>query len=313
MKKNWSPNSKATITDKIVFGILYSIVYLLSLLPFCIIYLLSDCLYVLVYKIVGYRKKIVKKNLQNSFPEKSEDERLLIEKRFYHFFCDYILETIKLASMSQSTIKQRMQIEGLETILDAVKKQKGVTLYLGHYCNWEWVTSLGLYVPENVFGSQVYHVLEYKPMDMLLLKLRSRMLTVNIPMQETLRCLIRKKQAQQYPVCGFISDQVPVVFDNPEWVQFLNQDTPFLNGTERLTKKLGFAAIYIDLSCVKRGYYKMSMQLMAEDTTNIPDWQLTDDYAHRLEATIRRQPEYWLWTHNRWKRGHEDYFNGKNK
>lgn len=312
MAKNMSANSKATICDNIVFGILYSIVYLLSLLPFCIIYIISDCIYFLVYHVVGYRKKIVRKNLSNSFPEKSSEELALIEKRFYHFFCDYIFETIKLASMSHSTMKKHMKIEGIEIINNLLEKQKGVTLYLGHYCNWEWVTSIGLYMPENSFGSQVYHILESKPMDMLMLKLRTRMTTVNIPMQETLRCLIREKKNGRTPVTGFISDQSPVPNSDPEWVDFLNQDTPFISGTERVTKKLGFAAVYIDLSCVKRGYYNMQIQLMAEETKDIPDWQLTADYAHRLEASIRRQPEYWLWTHNRWKRGRNSYIN-KNK
>ena len=309
MKKNYSANSRPTVADWTVFSLLYGIVFVLSLLPFRLVYALSDGLFLVIYHLIGYRRRVVAENLSRSFPEKSEQEREDIERRFYHFFCDYLFETIKLATMSHAEMKRRMNVEGIDIILDLLEKKKGVTLYLGHYCNWEWVTSLGLHVPETCFGSQVYHVLEYKPIDMLLLKLRSRMLTTNIPMQETLRTLLRKSQEGLYPVTGFISDQSPVVHDTPHWVRFLNQDTPFISGTERLTKKLRFAAVYLDLSRQRRGYYNLRMELMAEDTTAIPDWQLTEDYARRLETTIRRQPEYWLWTHNRWKRSHADFFN----
>ncbi|MGM9712644.1 MAG: lysophospholipid acyltransferase family protein [Prevotella sp.] len=313
MAKNMSATAPMLWYEKILFGILYSMVWAVSLLPLRVLYVLSDGLYLVVCKMVGYRRRVVRKNLRLSFPEKSEAERREIERGFYHFFCDYIFETIKLATMSEAEMRRRLTFSGLERIDAAIRCGHGVSLFLGHYCNWEWVTGIGLYMPEETFRGQVYHVLESKVMDRLLLRVRSRMRTTNVPMAEIMRRLVKERQEGRLAVIGFISDQSPIVYNIPYWTTFMNQPTPFINGTERLTKKLGMSAVYLDISRVRRGYYHIDVVMMAKETKTVPDWQLTQQYAELLEKSIRRQPPYWLWSHNRWKRKPADFYNAAAK
>lgn len=312
MAKTWTANYTLNFGEKVLYHLLYAIVYSISLLPFRLLYLLSDILYFIVIA-VGYRKNVVNKNLRNSFPDKSPQEISDIRKGFYHFFCDSIVETMKIASISRSSMRKHMQFEGIDTIETSVANGHGVALYLGHYCNWEWVTSIGLSVPKDIFGCQVYHVLESKVMDKLMLRLRSKMDTTNVPMGEIMRSIIREKQNGRLSVIGFISDQSPIIYTSPYWTMFLNQDTPFISGTERLVRKLDLAPIYVDIRVVKRGYYHCKLSVLADDVKSLPEGEVTERYARALEQTIRRQPEYWLWTHNRWKRGHHEFFNAKKK
>ena len=292
-----------------LYAILFGTAYALSCLPLRVLYGISDALYLIVYKLIGYRTRVVRKNLRNAFPEKTDQERTLIERRFYHFFCDYIVETIKLTSMSKEEMQRRMTFSGVDIIDSQVRQGKGVACYLGHYCNWEWVTAIGMQIHGDAAVGQVYHVLESKVMDKLLLYIRGRMETQNIPMAEVLRRMISWKQEGKMPVIGFISDQTPILYNLPHWLTFLNQQTPFITGTERLAKKLGMAAIYFDISRPRRGHYHVEVKLLAEETRHMADWELTELYAREMERTIRRDPAYWLWSHNRWKRKPEDYFN----
>lgn len=298
--------AELTFKDKILFYIFLGIVYPISLLPFPVLYALSDMIYLLIYRVVGYRKKLVRKNMHDSFPDKSTDELLRIEKKFYHFFCDYVMETIKLTSISREEMKRRMKFHGTEYINDYVEKGHDVALYIGHYCNWEWVTSFGLHVPEKVFGGQVYHVLSNKAFNALLLYIRSKMGTESISMQVVLRKIIEVRKSKQPLVLGFISDQVPLYPATRYWTDFLNhKDTIVITGTEVIAKKFDFSCVYFDISRPKRGYYDVNIVPMAESTKGIPDWEITEQYFRLFEKTIQRAPEYWLWTHNRWKRSLE--------
>lgn len=307
MEKTWTANYTLNIGEKVLYHFLYAVVYCISLLPFRLLYLLSDMLYVIVMS-VGYRKDVVNKNLMNSFPEKSPEEINDIRKRFYHFLCDSVVETIKTASISRRSMQEHMQFEGIDIIKTAIENGHGVALYLGHYCNWEWVTSIRLALHFDIFGCQVYHVLESKVMDKLMLRLRSKMDTTNVPMAEIMRAIIREKQNGRLSVTGFISDQAPVIYSSPYWTTFLHQDTPFINGTERLVRKLNLEPVYVDIRVVRRGYYQCRLSLLADNVKELPEGEVTERYARALEQTIRRQPEYWLWTHNRWKRGRDDFF-----
>ena len=257
---------------KVLYYLTYAVLWLFSLLPMWVHYLISDGIYVVVYHLVGYRKKMVRKNLSDSFPEKSEAEIVEIEKDFYRWFCDYLVETIKL-----------------------------------HYCNWEWITSLPLWVTPKAQCGQIYHVLENSEFDRLFLNLRQRMGAVCIPMAETLRRLAEYRQKQQPVVIGYISDQVPFWNNIHRWLDFLHHDTPVLTGTERLARSAGHAVLYIDVERPRRGYYVATFKLIERDPKLTKDFELTDAYFRLLEASIRRAPQYWLWTHNRWKRTHEEF------
>lgn len=292
---------------KILYYFTYAVLWLFSLLPMWVHYLISDGIYVIVYHLVGYRKKLVRKNLSDSFPEKSEAEIIRIEKDFYRWFCDYFVETIKLLTISRQELRRRMVFKGAELVNELTENGQSCAVYLGHYCNWEWITSLPLWVTPKAQCGQIYHVLENSEFDKLFLKLRQRMGAVCIPMAETLRKLAEYRQQRQPVVIGYISDQVPFWNNIHHWCPFLNHDTPVLTGTERLARSAGHAVFYIDVERPKRGYYVAEFKLIARDPKQTEDYQLTDAYFTMLEASIRRAPQFWLWTHNRWKRTHEEF------
>ena len=292
---------------KILYYLTYAVLWLFSLLPMWVHYLISDGIYVIVYHLVGYRKKLVRKNLSDSFPEKSEAEIIRIEKDFYRWFCDYFVETIKLLTITRQELRRRMVFKGAELVNKLTENGQSCAVYLGHYCNWEWITSLPLWVTPKAQCGQIYHVLENSEFDKLFLKLRQRMGAVCIPMAETLRKLAEYRQQRQPVVIGYISDQVPFWNNIHHWCPFLNHDTPVLTGTERLARSAGHAVFYIDVERPKRGYYVAEFKLIARDPKQTEDYQLTDAYFTLLEASIRRAPQFWLWTHNRWKRTHEEF------
>ena len=280
---------------KILYGIAFGIWYLMSLLPLSVLYLVSDGLFYLVFYVVKYRRPLVKKHLADSFPEKSEAERLKIEKEFYSWFCDYIVESIKLFTMSKKQVMKRMQFTGVEKIRESCQKGQSCAIYLGHYCNWEWVTSLPLWAGEDI------------TFDKLFLYLRNRLGAISIPMAETLRKIVKMRQEGKHIVIGFIADQVPHWNNIHYWTNFLNHDTPVLTGTEKIAKKANFAVYYLDMQRVKRGYYKGEFKLLTDKPKEYKDFDITEMYFRELEKTIQRQPAYWLWTHNRWKRTREKW------
>ncbi len=299
---------------KITYYIIGGIWWLLSLLPLKILYLFSDMLYVLVHHVIGYRKKIVRKNLTNSFPEKSLDEIKQIEKGFYHFFCDYIVETIKQFSIPKEEMKKRMVISGVEEMKDRMEKENKTFcfIYLGHFCNWEWIASLPYWVPNDILCAQIYHPLYNKAFDKLFLRIRNKFGGECIPMKETLRRIIELRRAKQKTIIGFISDQAPKWNSIHHFVDFLNQETPVFIGTEKIAKQVDALVYYGDVKRVKRGFYTCEFKPMTEKPVKeIPDWELTDAYAHLLEEMISRHPNFWLWSHNRWKRTKEEWLRRK--
>ena len=292
---------------RLLYYVIYSLWFLLSLLPLRIHYMLSDLLYLIIYRLIHYRVAVVRKNIQKSFPEKDADELLAIERGFYHWFCDYLAESIKLLTMSRSQMRRRMVFKGTEVVDEVVRSGQSCAVYLGHYCNWEWITSLPLWVTPEAQCGQIYHVLENQEFDKLFLKLRQRWGAVCIPMAETLRRLIQYRQANQPVVIGYIGDQVPFWNNIHHWCQFLNHDTPVLTGTERLARQTGQAAFYLDVRCLRRGYYEAEFKLITREPKQLAEFELTDIYFRMLEESIRRDPACYLWSHNRWKRTREEF------
>ncbi len=286
---------------------LYYLAYAISLLPLWLLYRLSDVIFLIVFYCLRYRRPLVRRHLADSFPEKTEKERRSIERAFYRWFCDYLVESIKLVSISKEQLRRRMVFKNTAVVDEIVGSGQSCAVFLGHYCNWEWITSLPLWVTPEAQCGQIYHVLENKEMDRLFLNLRQRMGAVCIPMAETLRRIIKYRQEGKLVVIGYISDQVPYWNNIHHWLQFLNHDTPVLTGTERLAKQTGHAVLYIDVRRLRRGYYEAEFVLIERNPKAVPDFQLTDRYFQLLEASIRRAPECYLWTHNRWKRTREEF------
>ena len=292
---------------KFLFYIVLFVWYLLSLLPLSVLYVLSDILFVLAYYVLRYRRRLVRKNLMDSFPEKKKSDIIKIEKGFYLFLCDYIVESMKLLTMSKKDLQRRMVFKGTETVDEIIQDGQSCAIYLGHYCNWEWITSLPLYVTKDAQCGQIYHPLENKDFDRLFLRLRERMGAVCIPMAETLRRIVEFKKKGKQVVVGYISDQVPYWNNIHYWTNFLHHDTPVLTGTERIAKSANHAVFYMDVKCVRRGYYECEFKLITREPKKYKDFELTEIYFRELEKTIQRDPKYWLWSHNRWKRTREEF------
>ena len=290
-----------------MYYLVYGVLWLFSLLPMWVHYVIADGIYLIVYRLVGYRKKLVRKNLADSFPEKTKEELQAIEKGFYHWFCDYLVETIKMMTISEKNLKRRMVFKGVEGADEVLESGQSIALYLGHYCNWEWVTSMPLWITPKAHCGQIYHVLENAAFDKLFLKLRERWGAESIPMAETLRRVATYRKQGQPIMIGYISDQVPFWNNIHHWLNFLNHDTPVLTGTERLARGAGHAIFYLDMHRVRRGYYEATLKLITRDPKQTKDYELTDAYFRMLEESIRRDPVCYLWTHNRWKRTHEEF------
>ena len=292
---------------KLLYYIVFAVWYVFSLLPLRIHYVLSDLLFWLLYGMVGYRKAVIRKNLKESFPEKSEEELRKIARGYYHFFCDYIVETIKMMTISKENIRRRLTFKGTELVDEIVESGQSCAVYLGHLCNWEWVTSLPLWVTPKAQCGQIYHPLENKEFDRLFLYSRQRFGATCIAMQDTLREIVNYRSKNQPVVIGYISDQVPFWTNIHHWVDFLHHDTPVLTGTERIAKKVNHAVFFLDVHRVRRGYYEAEFKLMTREPQKMDDFEITDIYFKLLEESIRRAPEFWLWSHNRWKRTREEF------
>lgn len=293
----------------IPYYMLYGFTYVLSLLPFWALYALSDLCYGLVYYIARYRRRIVRKNLTSAFPEKSADEIVRIEKRFYRWLCDYGVETLKLLTISNEKLLRRIEFRGVEQLEDSFDRGQECAAILGHYCNWEWLSATGLAFhrhPDAVMGL-IYHPLYNDAFDRLFINIRSAHGGACIPKQEILRHLVTLRREKRHSLFGYISDQAPRWHNIHLWLPFLNHDTPVFTGGERIMRKMQNSVFYVEMERPKRGQYICTFHLLTDAPQSLPDNEVTVRFFQLLEQTIRREPAYYLWTHNRWKRTHEEF------
>lgn len=293
----------------ISYKLLYGAVWLLSLLPFWVLYGVADGFFVLVYYVVRYRRKVVRKNLTSSFPEKSEKEVKQIERRFYRWLCDYAVETIKLLSISDKNLLKHIEFRGVEQMEQVFAEGRNCAAILGHYCNWEWLSATGLAFhrhPDAVMGL-IYHPLYNDAFDRLFIDIRSAHGGLCVAKQDILRHLVTMKREQRHYLFGYISDQSPRWHNIHLWLDFLNHDTPVFTGGERIMRKMDDAVFYVDMERPRRGRYVCTFRLVSSHAAQEPENAITRRFFEMLEETIRRQPPYYLWTHKRWKRTHEEF------
>jgi KDO2-lipid IV(A) lauroyltransferase len=283
----------------IVFYISLPGIYMISILPFRLLYLLSDFLYLIIFRLFGYRKKIVISNLKKSFPQKTEKEIRKITRDFYHFFCDWILEMIKSITISKEESIKRCHLTDTQ-ILDVFAKQNKNLIYvMGHMGNFEY----GGAVME--FNTPYHLHVIYKPQanpyfDRLIKKKRTRFGTGVIPINSVYRDMVKLKEKPRLYATVFITDQTPQP-NNAYWTNFLNQETPVFLGTEVIAKKLNYPVVYISTKRTKRGFYEMTPELLCENPKDTAQGELSEMHTKRLEKDIIEQPEIWLWSHRRWK------------
>ncbi len=288
----------------------FALLWLLSLPPLRVHYFLSDwVLFPMMYHMVRYRRKLVARQMAECLPELDVAERKVVERRFYHTLCDYMVEIIKMMTISPAEIKRRVQFVGIDKLQQTMLDEgKPINLaYLGHLGNWEWFSSavLNLYPCFNF--AQVYHKLHNHTLDQLFLHNRERLGGHCVAMQDTLRHVLNAKQKGQYEIVGFIADQCPKWEAMHQWCTFLHHDTSFFIGAEVIGKRVDAVICYLDISRPKRGYYTVDVKIITTNPNEYSDFKLTECYAHLLEQNIRQNPHLWLWTHDRWKRTHEEW------
>ena len=294
---------------KLLYRILYAVVYLLSLLPLRIHYVFADAVFPLLYYIIRYRRKLVRRNLQSSFPEKDETWLKQTERQFYHWLCDYVVETVKLLTISDKELLRHVEFRGVEQLEQVFDKNRDCAGILGHYCNWEWLSTTGLafrHHPQTKVGL-IYHPLYNDIFNQLFLDIRSSHGGLCIPKQDILRRLISLKRENCRSLFGYISDQSPKWENMHLWLDFLHHDTPVFTGAERIMQKMNDAVFYVDMERPRRGHYICTFRLIALEAAKEEEFAITRSFFKMLENSIRRQPAFYLWTHNRWKRGREEF------
>jgi KDO2-lipid IV(A) lauroyltransferase len=275
--------------------------YLISLLPFWILYVISDFLFFVLYYLIGYRRKVVQENLQNAFPEKSTVERADIEKQYFKYLADLIVETIKIISISKAELQRRLVCTNPEVVANYQAAGKSVTAVAGHYCNWEWAGT------EFSIATRLFVI--YKPLTSdvfndFFIKVRTRFGAIAVAMKQTLRTMVAHKN--EFTVTVFAGDQTPIREQKNYFTQFLNQPTAVFQGIEKIAKLIDSAVIFYDMKRVKRGYYTYTIVPLVENSKESAEHEITEAHVKYLEGMIKREPQYWLWSHRRWKFKPED-------
>lgn len=276
----------------------YPLLWLISMMPFPFMYVFSTFISFLLYRIIGYRKKIVRINLANSFPEKSDKERLAIEKAFYKHLADLMLETIKGMTISAKTLLSRMYLDNPEVFEKLNNDKRSSIIVMSHCGNWEWVCDAAqISAPQQ--AQCVYKTLTNKNWDAWFFFVRSRFGTQAFPMEKILRAMI--DNSHLVTATAFIGDQNPSSGKNAWWGNFLNQDTCFMMGSEKIARKLDHSVYYLEVRKRKRGYYNAHLKLLCSNPTETHDGDITELIVRATEQDIKEQPETWLWSHRRWK------------
>ena len=284
------------------------LIRIFSLLPLSVLYVISDViLYPLVYYVVKYRLKIVRKNLHNSFPEKTKTELKILEKRFYHHFSDLLVEIIYGYRATDEQMRKHVVFENVELVEKLALQTNGVIAYLGHICNWEWIADLSKrFSNASMIEYNVYRQLKSTSADKMMLELRGKRGGEYVEKNQLLRKLVVLRHSAHPYIIGMVADQKPSKRSSYIWTQFLHQETAFLDGSEVIAQKFGFSAVYARIESIKRGYYSIRFEVITDNPDSMQPGEMTKKYATLLEQNISSQPEQWLWTHNRWKWGRKE-------
>lgn len=274
---------------------------ILSRVPLDILYHLSDLLFPVIYWVVRYRRGVVRRNLLRSFPGKSLGEIKLIERKFYRYFCDIMMETVRQLSISEREMRSRMVFSNEELMMEQLRKGKSVMLMTGHYCNWEWGLSVSYYTPDGFKVYPVYQRLNNPGFEELMLEIRGHLGGDCIEKDELVRTMFRLRNENKQGIYGMISDQSPLKKFIRYRMEFLHQDTPVFLGTEQLARKYDYPVFYLDIRRVRRGYYECEVVPVSLEPASTAEYEITNRFMSMLEQSIHRQPEFWLWSHNRWK------------
>lgn len=283
----------------LIYIISFPFLWLISKLPFKLFYWFSDGIYVLIYYIIGYRKKIVRHNILIALPNLSESERLKIEKKFYRHMCDMFLEMIKTMSISTEEMKKRFKITNIEVVKEYEQKNKSIILLASHYASWEWLLSINESTSFKCIG--VYKKINNPYFDKLIRNIRSKFNSELVATDKTIALIAENQEKGIMGMYGLASDQSPQVHKTFHWQEFMGIEVPVHTGAEMLAKRYNLEVVFAKVKKVKRGFYEATFVPICEHPRTIPDYEITDTYLKEVEKQILEAPEYYFWTHKRWK------------
>lgn len=281
------------------YYIFYFFNWTLTLLPLPVLYVFSPLIYFVLYHFPSYRRKIVRTNLVNSFPEKSIEEIIRIEKKFYRHLSELFIEIFKLTHMSEKSLRKRFIINDTKDLERLYEQKRDIIAVLGHYSNWEWLTILSVLTSYKTVS--IYKPLHNKYFNGYLNGLRTKFGMVLTPMSNIVREIINDRKSKVNTIYAFISDQTPPLGDIKYWTTFMNQDTPVYLGAEKIAEKYDMAVVFFNIQKVRKGYYNLHIEPLIEHPSGMPEHKVTEAHVKRLEEIIREHPEYWIWSHRRWK------------
>jgi Kdo2-lipid IVA lauroyltransferase/acyltransferase len=293
-------NSQLHLLPVLIYYLAVPFIYLLSLLPFPVLYFLSDGLYLLLFHVIGYRKALILENLRNSFPEKTDAEINALCKKFYHYLCDLILEVFKTLTISPSKMLKHCSLDpdAAKLFEQFAQENKSIIIVMGHHGNWEWAgNTFSLCCKHQLYV--IYHPITNEYFNNLICKMRTRFGTKLIAMNNTFRDMLQHRN--ELTATAFIADQTPSAREKAYWMNFLNQDTPVFMGTEKIAQKMKYPIVFVSVKKIKRGYYTVIANTLSLPPLSPVEGQITEAHTHRLEAEILQEPSTWLWSHRRWK------------
>lgn len=286
--------------QRLVFWLAYPLLWFISKLPFPIFYLVSDAIFLLVYYLINYRRKTVSENLRLVFPEKSSSEIRIIQKKFYRHMVDMFLEMIKSISISDQELKKRFRLTNVEEIQKIRAMDKSIILACGHYASYEWMNVLQLY-DIDYRGYGVYKKVKNRYFDKLARDIRGRYNGELIPTRVATKTIAGNQKKGIRGVYAMIADQSPRLNRAKAWTEFMGIKVPVFMGTENLSGKLDMPVVYLHVKKLKRGHYQATFKTISYDPASEEPYSITRKYFRELESQIRSAPEYYLWTHKRWK------------
>lgn len=283
----------------LVYILAYPFLWFISILPFRIFYWLSDFVFFIVYHLIGYRKKVVRENLALTLPHLTTTERKVIERKFYQHMCDMFLEMIKTMSISAEEMEKRFVVTNMELFNEYSNKGKSVVLVASHYASWEWLLTINKRIAFRGIG--VYKKIANPYFDKLVRKIRSKYDAELVQTKKTIPLMAQNQRDGILSLYGLASDQSPKLDRIFHSMKFMGIEVPVHTGAEMLAKKYDLSVIFIKVKKVKRGFYEATIIPIADDPKQYPNFDITELYLKEVEKQILEAPEYYLWTHKRWK------------
>lgn len=286
--------------SKIGYMGFYFLSWIVWAIPLRVAYGISDLFYFTIYKIGRYRVKVVRQNLRNAFPEKTEKERLAIERKFYKHLCDLFIESMQLLHMTEQDIKRRFKYVNIELFEQFYRQGRHVIVVMGHYGNWELNIGFPLWCNFNTLAT--YKPLNNPYFNKRMQQARAKFGVEAVSMKQTAKKMFESAKSGHPTLLALIADQAPMDSESDFWTTFLHQNTSIFLGPEKIAQKLNAPVIFLDITKPRRGFYEVNAKLLFDQSKETKQYEITKSHVLNLELAIKRTPEYWLWSHRRWKR-----------